>query len=61
MPYGITTDEVSPPSKNALNDAPELLQRLKINVYRHCFRKFAARVDKRYNAFLEFSEWVKDY
>ena len=61
MPYGITTDEVSPPSKNALNDASELLQRLKINAYRHCFRNFVACVDKRYNAFLKFSERVKDY
>ena len=61
MPYGITYDKDSPPSKNALKGASELLQRLKIAVYRHCLREFAARVDKRYNAFLEFSERLKKY
>ena len=50
-----------PPSKNALNGASELLQRLKMDVFRHSLRKFVARVDKRYNAFHEFSGRLEDY
>ena len=60
-PYPITYNEDSPPSKNTLNDASEMLQRLKMNVFRHSFRKFVARVNKHYNAFLEFSARLTDY
>ena len=42
-------------SKNALNGASEMLQRLKMDVYRHSLRKFVALVDKCFNAFLKFS------
>ena len=57
----MTHNEDFPPSKNALNGASELLQRLKMDVFRHSLRKFVARVDKRYNAFHEFSGRLKDY
>ena len=38
-----------------------MLQRLKMDVYRHNLRKFVALVDKCFNAFLEFSNRLKDY
>ena len=60
-PYRITYNGDSPPSKNTLNAASKMLQRLKMDVFRHSLHKFVARVDKRYNAFLEFSERLKDY
>ena len=53
-PYLIT-------SENALSGASEMLQHLKMDVYRHNLRKFVALVDKCFNAFLEFSDRLKDY
>ena len=55
MPCAITYSEDSPPSKNAFNGTSEILQRLKTDVFRHSLQKFVGRLDKRYDAFLEFS------
>ena len=60
-PYAITYNGDSPPSKNALNSASGMLERLGMDVFRHSLRKFVARLNKRYNAFREFSESLQKY
>ena len=44
--YNINYANDSPPSKDALHDASEMLLRLKLDVYRYSLRKFVARLDK---------------
>ena len=60
MPY-TTYSEDSPSSKNAFNGTSEMLQRLKTDVFRHSLQKFVGRLDKRYDAFLEFSSSLQKY
>ena len=59
--YSIIYANDSPPSKDALHDASEMLLHLKLDVYRYGLRKFVARLDKHYDAFMEFFERLYEY
>ena len=60
-PYHINYTNDSPPSKDALHGASEMLLCLKLDVYRYSWRKFVARLDKHYDAFMEFAEGLNEY
>ena len=60
-PYPISYANDSPPSKDVLNDASQMLLCLKLDVYRYSLRKFVARLDKHYDAFMEFAESLNEY
>ena len=60
-PYPMNYANESPPSKAALKDASEVLLRLKLDVYRYSLRKFVARLNKHYDAFMEFAERLNEY
>ena len=51
----------SPPSKAALEDASEVRLHLTLDVYRYSLRKFVARLNKHYNAFMAFAEMLNEY
>ena len=59
--YSINFANNSPPSKDALHDASEMLLRLKLDFYQYGLQKFVARLDKHYDAFMEFSKRLKEY
>ena len=59
--YSINFANNSPPSKDALHGASEMLLCLKLDVYRYSWRKFVARLDKHYGAFMKFFERLYEY
>jgi hypothetical protein len=53
--------EKSPPAREVMAVAKPLISQLKLVLYKHSFSKFASRVNKRYDKFIDFTEKLEKH